>query len=72
VVKVQILSEIFTFIGTATELQGRMLQSLVSFSSLHWAFSLVTRDETPIPQLREQGVQLVVWVTHCRPACFQA
>ncbi len=65
-------SGMFTFIGTATELQGRMWQSLVSFSSLHCAFSLVTRDETPIPQLREQGVQLVVCTTHCRPACFHA
>ncbi|KAF3846836.1 hypothetical protein F7725_003914 [Dissostichus mawsoni] len=39
------------------ELQGRTLHSRVSLISLHLALSLVTRDETPIPQLREHWDQ---------------
>lgn len=45
--------EINTLTGADTELQGRTLHSRVSLTSLQRALSLVTRVETPVPQLRE-------------------
>lgn len=55
---------LFTFEGKAMLPQGRMVQMRVSLSSLHWALSLVIREDTPIPQLREHWDQSVVWTTH--------
>lgn len=43
---------------------GRTVQILVSLSSLQRGFWLVTREDTPRPQLREHGVQSVVWRGH--------
>lgn len=45
--------EINTLTGADTELQGRTLHRRVSLTSLQRALSLVTRVETPVPQLRE-------------------
>lgn len=61
-----------TLTGIDMELQGRMLHRRVSLISLHRALSLVTREETPIPQLREHWDQEVVWTTHWSPTCLQA
>lgn len=61
-----------TLTGMDMELQGRMLHRRVSLIILHWALSFVTREETPIPQLREHSDQEVVWTTHSSLVCFQA
>lgn len=58
------VSVYFTLAGAAGPWHGRTVQILVSRSSLHCGFSLVTREETPIPQLREHGDQSVVWTGH--------
>lgn len=54
----------FTLAGMVRPRHGRMLQILVSLSSLHSGFLLVTRDETPIPQLREHGDHSVTCTGH--------
>lgn len=43
--------------------QGRILQSLLSFTIWHCLFLFVMRADTPRPQVFEQGLQEVVWVT---------
>ncbi len=44
-------------------LQGRMLQSLLALTIWHCLLLLVMRKDTPRPQVFEQGLQEVVWVT---------
>lgn len=44
-------------------LQGRMLQSLLSLTIWHFLLLLVMRKDTPRPQVFEQGLHEVVWVT---------
>lgn len=61
-----------TLRGTGAEPQGRTLHSRVSFTSLHCPLSLVTREDTPIPQLREHWDQLVVWMMHSPPTPLHA
>lgn len=58
------VSVYLTLAGAAGPWHGRTVQIRVSRSSLHRGFSLVTREETPIPQLREHGDQSVVWTGH--------
>lgn len=48
-----------------------MLHKRVSLISLHRALSLVTREETPIPHVREHCDQEVVWTTHWPPVLLQ-
>lgn len=61
-----------TLTGIDKELHGRMLHSRVSFIILHRALLLVTREEMPIPQLREHSDQEVVWTTQWTPNLSQA
>lgn len=57
-------SSYFTLAAGGGPWHGRTVQILDSRSSLHRGFSLVTREETPMPQLREHGDQSVVWTGH--------
>lgn len=54
--------ELFTLIlSSRSASHGLTMQSLLCFSSLQWALSLVTLVEIPIPQVFEQALHSVVW-----------